>query len=418
MYRAPSSVFESVEDGEMKCRRCRSRFKDPNAFAFDTTYADCDSRRPVTRFPFALNGENAVIRVRDGYLALLVGSGGQRMWIEGKDCRITDMPGGIQVYYVCLSPQVKWGTSAVEEFGAYGTAQLLLSKDYAKSFCGADGRVQALEEHLRKLVSSRVTEFVRTEAERQNTSLLEHRDSYLSVLGVMEDGVSLTRIEPMGYRDAQGGAGLFTIFSPTSFQPEEAEPLPLSPAPADILNPPKAPYTIKDRTEEVFSRGHAKAERHKAGERVDADMLHGVQKVFRYRNKEFEFPFGWGLYNQRAGAGYYSAQGEISFFIDSTERFSLLLAKTASWPEFAEQFFFNVLKKEISAALREILSERSARKDFQPDRIGDYLSAMSVDLTNLLNGEEPFSRDPAFRANGLRVRRADILDIHFYSDWR
>ena len=35
----------SVGGGELKCRRCRSRFEDPNAFSADTAYADCDSLR-------------------------------------------------------------------------------------------------------------------------------------------------------------------------------------------------------------------------------------------------------------------------------------------------------------------------------------------------------------------------------------
>ena len=40
---------------------------------------------------------------------------------------------------------------------------------------------------------------------------------------------------------------------------------------------------------------------------------------------------------------------------------------------------------------------------------------MSVELTELLNGEGVHDREPAFRQYGLRVRQADILSIDFYS---
>ena len=439
-YKASLSLFENVGGGELKCRRCRSRFMDPNAFAADVSYADCDSRRAVTRFPFALNGENALIRVRDGYLAFLVGSAGQRLWIDGHDCPIRDWSGGFQVYYVCLSPRVIWGTGGLEGFGAYGSAQLSLSKEYVKSFCGTDGHVQALEEHLKKLVSRHVTGFVNTEIQRQNASLLEHRDYYLNLLGVLEDGVSLTRIDPMGFRNAAGNTGFFSSYIPMTPPEESAEPLPPMRPPVEFLQAPKVPYTVNNGTEDIFCFGafggersraaermeesgigrllrpRAKeTERHKAGEKIEADALRGVGKLLRYRTKEFEFPFGWGIYNQpQAASGYYAAQGTISFFIDSTERFSMLLRKTRSWQEFAEQFFTNILKKELAAALGEILHER-IRSSFQPEKIGESLSAMSVELTDTLNGEGPSGQEPVFRPYGLRVRQTDILSVNFYS---
>ena len=116
--------------------------------------------------------------------------------------------------------------------------------------------------------------------------------------------------------------------------------------------------------------------------------------------------------------GYYSAHGTLSFYIDSTERFSRLLYKAKTWHNFETQFFTNILKREISEALREVMASRVGRQYFQQERIGDYLSAMSVDLTNMLNGEGKDAKEPVFRQYGLRVKQTDILNIDFYTLWR
>ena len=169
----------------------------------------------------------------------------------------------------------------------------------------------------------------------------------------------------------------------------------------------------------MLIRKNTRPERHKARERIDANTLNGAEKLVRYLKKEFDFPYGWGIYDQpRPISGYYSAQGTISFFVDSTERLSLLLAKTRSWQEFEDQFFINVIKKELSSTLRDILNARIGRPGFDEQRIGDYLSTMSVEMTNLLNGEGSSAREPAFRMHGLRVKQADILSICFYTDRR
>ena len=134
MYHAPLPYFVNEDDSKMKCMRCRSRFDDPNAYLADITYADCNCLRPVTRFPFALKGENTIIHVRDGYMALIVGAAGVRLWIEEKNCHITNMPDGFQLYFVCLKPNVTWGTDSLEKFGVYGNAQLSISQEYVKEF--------------------------------------------------------------------------------------------------------------------------------------------------------------------------------------------------------------------------------------------------------------------------------------------
>lgn len=419
MYQAPLTYFENVGDGEIKCRRCRSRFTDPNGFSPDTAYADCDSMRPVTRFPFSLRGKNTVIRVRDGYLALLVGADGQRLWLEARDGPITNLPIGCQLYYICLSPRILWGTSGVKEFGAYGSAQLTLTRKFVEDFCRENRHIQAMEEYLQKAVSRWVTGYIRLSVSRQNISMLEQRDSYMSILGLIEEGIHMIRIDPMGFRNGTSKTGTFLSLLDAEETSEQNEFAPEYRPPVDLLKTPKTSYTIKSGIEEVFVKNPLKLERHKAGERIVDETLRGVNRVIRYRTKEFELPFGWGIYNQTSQVpGYYSAQGTISFFVDSTEKMGSLLNKTKSWQEFEEQFFMDIFRKELSVALRDIINQRAGRPDFQPDNINDYLSAMSVDLTTMLNGECSTDKAPAFRQFGLRVKQTDILGIHFYSTRR
>ena len=362
MFEAPLSLFENVGGGELKCRRCRSRFEDPNAFSADTAYADCDSLRPVTRFPFSLKGKRAVIRVRDGYLAFLPGPGGQNLWIDGPEYTAEDLPAGSRVYYVCLTPRVTWGAGGAQEFGAYGSAQLTLTKAFVRSFCGQEGRLQALEDHLKKAVSGRVADFIRLETARQNTGMLEQRDGYLSTLGQIEEGVRLTRIDPLGFRNSAGKTGTFLSFLEGAGPEEEEAAVPPYKPPAELLKTPRSAYTVKTGTEDVLIRGMSRGERHKAGDVITLDTLRGAGRLIRFRSKTFELPFGWGIFNQTCQwPGYYAAQGTISFYIDSTEQMSLLLNKTKNWQEFEEQFYTNIFRKELSAALRDILDERIGR---------------------------------------------------------
>ena len=87
-------LFDNIDNGKLKCRRCRNTADDPNAYGAESTYADCDSRRVVTRFPFALDGRDAVIQVRQGYMALAVGNDGSTIWLRQLKNRISNMPHG------------------------------------------------------------------------------------------------------------------------------------------------------------------------------------------------------------------------------------------------------------------------------------------------------------------------------------
>lgn len=420
LYEAPLYLFENISSGMLKCRRCRSKFEDPNAFGTDVTYADCDSRRAVTRFPFTLNGKHAVIHVREGYLALALGFDGQLLWLHAGDHVINDMPHGFQLYYVCLTPQILWGTKDLEDFGAYGIAHLTLGREYVQSWCGMDGRIQTFEEHLRTLVSGHVTGYVRRMAEKHSTALLKRSDGYTSVLGNVEEGVSLTKIEPRGYRSGDGFTEAFPSHTAQPLFTEPEEVILARRSPVDMVIPPRKTYPIKDGVEEVFLRATGKAERHKAGEVIEAESLANVNKLLRFNAREFDFAHGWGLYDQACSAlaCSFSAHGTISFYIDSTEKLSALLATTASFGEFEEHFFVNVLRKEVATALKEIIDEHVRRMGLDPARINEHLSAMSVELTNALNGEGANAKRPAFSQYGLRVNTADILNINFYSGRR
>lgn len=419
-YDAPLYMFANVEHNMLRCRRCRSKFEDPNAFGAETTYADCDFNRVVTRYPFALDGRNAIIRVRPGYRALVQGHDGTTMWLSAEKYHITHITSGFQLYYVCLNPRISWGVKDVEDFGAYGVAHLSISPERVEAFCSEDGRIQMFETHLRELVVERLTAHVQRFADAHNTALLKHADGFMSALGLLEEGVSLVKLEPRGYRDSGGATGVYPTHSgqDASYEREEEREISV-PRPLDGVKMPTKAYTVKNGVEEVFISGNGKTERHKAGELIELSALKGVEKLMRFSSKEFEFAHGWGLYNQLCGAyGYYSAQGTVSFYIDSTERMALLAAKTASWDDFVEQFFNNVLKKEVASALKTLMDACAAQADFDPEQISGRLSAMSVDLTNLLNGETERSNKPVFRQYGLRVNSIDILGAHFYKTRR
>ena len=415
MYQAQLSMFENVGGDEMRCKRCRSRFRDPNAYGMETAYADCDSVRPVTHFPFSIGGKSALIHVREGYLAFLVRTGGERQWIQERDFRLADVSDETQLYYVCLSPRICWGIGGLKAFGAYGSARLSISAGCVMRFCEAEGQILSLEARLKQSVNRHIARCIQTEINRQSTSLLENRDVYMGMTGTLEDGVSLVRIEPRGFRNAAGKTGFFPSYLTAADAPDAAEPPSLYRPPVEIIHPPKSAYTVKSGVEEVFCFSTAKLRRHKAGESVDTEQLRGVETLIRYKSKTFDYPFGWGIYNQPlASHGFYSAQGVISFYIDSTERFGLLLYKAKTWRNFEFQFFTDILKKELAEALREITAARIGGQNFQPQKITGYLSALSVDLTNALNGESASAKGPVFRQYGLRVKQADILGVNFY----
>ena len=416
LYEAPLSMFENVDGTTLKCRRCRSRFEDPNIFSPDITYADCDSKKAVYRFPFNMNGSDAVIRVRSGYVALLVGHNGQKRWLKDYENHITDMPEGFQLYYVCLKPQVRWGTQGNCGFGAYGMAQLSLKPDYPEEFCRTHDHILTMENHLKSLVDRCVTQYVQRRMEENNPGILEQRDGYLNVLGMLEEGVTITGIHPFGFRNAGGGTGLFQTFMTVLEPKREEESTQLFRPPVEELRIPQEPYTIRTGIEDVMIHGPSRTERHKADETIRPEMLKGVSRIYRYRTREFEFPYGWGISNQACSAyGFFSAHGTLSFYIDSTDKMSQLLNRTDGWHDFEEQLFFNVIKQEMSAEIGKLLNEYIGEKKAGPENIRDYLSAMSVSLTSRLNGADNGGKEPVFSPFGLRVKRADILNIALYS---
>lgn len=418
LYEAELHMFENMANGKLKCRRCRSEVQDPNAFSAQRTYADCDSHRAVTRFPFHLNGKDAMIRVRQGYMALLVGNDGTRRWLKEPNHHITNMPFDFQLYYVYLKPQISWGSQGIEEFGAYGIAHLALSQDYVEAFCEREGNVQTLEEHLRALTVRSITDYTRGMVQKNSQSVLKHSDGYISVLGVLEAGVSLTKIELKGYREANNYP--VTLMLHTKHATADTEkPAAARHSAVEKAGLPKKDYRIEDGVEEVFILHDGRMKRHKAGEQITADSLEKVEMRLRFFSKELDFASGWGLYNQVGSyTGYYSAHGTISFYIDSTERLSRLVVKPATWAAFEEEFFSNVLKKELSSALKSVLDIRIAQEGFDPARINEYLSTMSVSISDLLNGETNPPRKPAFMQYGLRVKRIDIDNVNFYTSRR
>ena len=418
LYEAELHMFENLVNGKLKCRRCRSEVQDPNAFGAERTYADCDSYRAVTRFPFQLNGKDAVIRVRPGYMALLVGNDGTRRWLKEPNHHITNMPFGFQLYYVYLKPQLSWGVQGIEEFGAYGIAHLALNEDYVEAFCEREGSVQNFEEHLRAMTVKSITDCTRAMVEKHNHSMLKHSDGYVSVLGILDAGVSLTKIELKGYREANNYPVTLMLHTKHAVVDSE-KPVVARRSPVEKASLPKKDYRIEDGVEEVFIRHDSRMERHKAGEIITDDDLQKVEMRLKFFSKEFDFTSGWGLYNQTCSyTGYYSAHGTISFYIDSTERLSRLVVKPATWAAFEEEFFRNVLKKEVSSALKSILDQRIVQDDFDPSRVNEYLSTMSVSIAELLNGETNPPQKPAFMQYGLRVKRIDIDNVNFYTSRR
>lgn len=417
-YQAPLHLFGNTSDGHLKCRRCRSLVPDPHAFSADITYADCDSRRVVTRFPFQLNGRDAIVRVRPDYMALLVGNDGTQRWLTEPSQHITDLPHGFQVYYVCLKPQILWGVAEIAEFGAYGVAHLSLSQSYVKDVCNQDGHIQHLEEHLRALTCRKITNYSRTLVQRHNQSILRQSDGYISALGVLDTGVSLIRVELKGYRD--GDNHPVTLAQPTgqaAAAPEKKMDVCRSPIEKAAI--PKRDFRIEDGVEEVFIRPDGRTARHKAGELIAVAALPANTRRLRFCSKQFDFNHGWGIYNQICSrTGYYAAHGTVSFYIDSTERVSILTDKAGRWDAFVEEFFSNVLKREFANALGAVLETRLSEPGFDPAKISNHLSAMSVDMTLMLNGELPQAGEPAFRRHGLRVKRIDIDQLDFYDSGR
>lgn len=416
-YETALTLFKSLENARLKCPCCRNSFADPHTFDTKISYADCDSIQPVTRFPFTLNGTATMIHVDEKHMALVVGMDGRQFWLDGQDVFISDMPSGFQLYYVCLTPWISWGTNLPRGVGAYGRAQLSLRPEYILANFATQDALRGLTEHLRTLLCEQATAFVKAQSAARNLPLLEQKNGYEGMLGALADGVSVIRTDALGYRSANG---YLRPFPPQELQ-EDAENLADSTIrdPVVFLQPAKKPYTVKTGMEDVFCTARGRFFRHKAGEEITPEALEDIQRVFRFRAKEFGFPNGWGLYNLTGpGTGYCSAHGTISFYIDSTEKLCALLSRTKSWDDFVENFSTNVLRSALNDALAGLIRSRIPPGDATPERIGAHLSSLSIALTNTLNGEEREHTKPAFRDNGLRVSRIDILHLDFYSSRR
>ena len=420
LFEADLSTFPNMNDGMLKCRRCRGIFKDPSAYSSDYSYADCDSISVVYRFPFLLNKKQSIVRVRDNYLAIMIHDDGKTTWITNSDTSAVDRPGNFRLYYICLTPKLTWGSQSIKEFGAYGTAQVLLDRNYVIDYCKGEGQILTLEEHLKGILNRYLTGFIENELRHNHAALLEHRDGYTIALGKVREGIILQRIFPMGFRNAKNQA--FTIANLSEYKrvigaPEKT----LQPAKAPVLqaNVPRASYTVKGRTEEVFVCSNGKMERHKAGEIIDPKKLHGISIILRYQKKEFEFPCGWGMYNQSSIDGrLFSANGSIVFIIDSTEKLSSLYIKTKNWGDFEEKFYNSILRQEIVIAMKAVLNRYLEKASMTDEAIRNNLSTMSIELVNQLNGEIIPPKKPSFQVCGLRVKQIDIMDLCLYSNRR
>lgn len=419
-HEAPPNTFVNTANNKLMCPRCRSEFENPYAYKANVSYADCDSQKAVTRFPFSLNNEQASISVRPGYIALLIGNDGQKYWLNAADNVLKRKLTGCQLYYICLSPVVMWGTSCLNIFGAYGRAQLSLDAEYVQQLCENEGSVMHLENHLRNLVNTHITKHFLEESTQQRIFLYRSAENYTYMLGNITKGVQLTKLQPYGYCMNRSSFNSFFIEDRQETpEKESASSLPKEIPPVDIIAKRIKAHTVKTKTEEVFISKLNRYERYKAGEIITEDMLVNTKTIHRYQKKHFSFSHGWGIYNQTIPEiPYFSANGTLSFYIDNTIRLSKHLCKLETWHSFEELFFSEVLKAELIDALKNIIRHYLQENRLNIHDVSASLSAMSVDLTRELNGEFLFQGTPSFQKYGLRVDCADILDLDIYSNRR
>lgn len=417
-FEALPSAFVSIDGRRMRCPRCRGEFTDPNAYDAALAYADCDNPLPATRCPYQYGNRATVVNVRRNYLALVIDSEGNRQWLEEGRSTLPPSPGNLQLYFICLSPQIMWG-AAVETFGAYGKAQLSLSKDFVKQFCKTRIPVPALEDHVHRLVSQHIQERLQYEEESRRLTFYEFADAYAGLTGNVARGLQLTGVEALGYQTADGRNVAFPASAAAAPADEQHLAAPPEKPPVDIARPPARSYVVADRAEDIFFRGRDRPERHKAGETITEAMLHGVDKLIHFHRKEFTLTNGWGVYNQPlTGTQYLSAHGDVSFYVDSTLHLSSHLYDVASWRVFEEHLFTGVLRSLLGDALKTLISSRAGSGITNNENISAHLSSLSIDLTQLLNGEGPHAGEPMLRKYGLRVRTTDILGMTFYPDRR
>lgn len=421
LYEAPMCMFERKEHGRIKCRRCRGDFD--ISYERNATYADCDSNKPITCFPFKLNGNNSKVYVRNGYAAFVLGHDGKISWLKDAENEISYMMDGFRLYYVCLAPQITWGTVNLPRFGAYGIAHLVLESKYVESCLNGINDIRGFEKKLKTLVSNHITDYALQLVQQHDIALLRTNDGYEGALGLLkkdkdDNGFSLTKIELMGYHDGDNVEGTFNVRFQSFCKDEEESFFIPKTLPVTIAKPQQSMYTIEKGIEEVFVLNKKMAV-HKAGEIIDDKKLKGVTHVLRFSTKVFEFCNGWGIYNQMfEDSVHYSAHGTISFLIDDTKLLSSYLIDKTTWAEFAESLFSDVLKNAMSAKLKDALKARASRKDFSVNRIDKELSALSTDVKERLNEETTPHVDPAFARYGLRVSTVEIINITFTSSGR
>ena len=416
MYEASISAFDRVGKNLVKCRRCRSEVDDPNAFSPDINYVDCNSHSLVYLFPFQVEGKKTVVFVRNGYLALIISTDRKIIWLAKKINHVPEDISILRIYYICLSPLIIWGTKGTKEFGSYGTAQISLTEKYVRDYCKTEDQIKTLEKDLRDKISHFMAGYIENEVARNNTLLLEHKAGYNNALGPVSAGITIKEIDVIGYRHANGQTHLVVQ---RSIPVVGSDDIQKKKNPVSIIKLPLTQYTVRKNDEDVFFWKNLKCKRHKAGEEIRPEKLRGVCKGYQFHSKEFDFTNGWGIYNIGCADGrFFSAHGTISFYIDSTEKLGALLYKTKDWNTFEEQFFINILKKEISSALKDILDNILEQTQLNSKKISELLNTISFELANRLNAEDSQTRDPPFRAYGLRVKQVDILNINLYSDRR
>ncbi len=420
-YEAPAYSYARLDNNMLKCRRCRGSFVDPEAYKREISYSDTDSSRVVNHFPFELNGLVSEIHVPDGYLAYVVGTSEQRGLLRSGIHKIESAYSNIQVYYICLNPRVIWGSTGINEFGVYGTAQLALTEEYVQDRLIKDSNfLYTLEDDIKKLLCDHMSAYVKKRMKQVGAAVLIQQSGYDGAYGILTNGVRLLQVYPQGYRNA--GLSSNTIASAMDYY--DTPDVPIMPerikSPVTIEKIPIRPYTIAKGCEEVFLYSANRYERHKAGEQIDIKLLSGIKQLIKFTSKEFDFPYGWGIYKQTCAlGGTYSANGTISFYVDSTYKMGTLVAQSGDFDRFSEQFFNDVLRKELAEKLKPLISRLSSRQGFDVSKINSSLSALSVDLVDALNGEGNTAGQNVFMRYGLRVSRLDILDICFnsYGRW-
>lgn len=416
MYEAPISMYDRTGNDLLRCKRCRSEVDDPNAFSPEISYVDCDSHSLVYLFPYLLSADIRKIKIRNGYLALIICEDGTLIWLDKETSNIPSDLNILHIYFICLSPRITWGIRYIKGFGSFGVAQLSLTEQYVEDFCKTEDNVKALEKDLKNKVNNYLSVYVQKEMERNNLVSLEQKNGYNNALRTVVPGIVIKKIDLIGYRHENGQNYIVAQHINPVIENEEVQK---KKVPVSIIKLPLMQYTVRRSNEDVFFRKNGKCERHKSGEEIRPEKLRGVYKGFRFQSKEFDLSNGWGVYNvSRAKGGFFSAHGTISFYIDNTAQLGAFLCRTKDWNTFEEQFFASMLKSEISAALKLILDSKLEQKQVDSKTISKELNAMSFELTNRLNAEDLQTRDPPFRACGLRVKQIDIMNMDLYSDRR